>query len=186
MQSRIFTGRRPTRHVSLPGFLAAVLIVLALAGCQTAPPPKVQAAPALAERQVQALQSLGFVKKDEGWLLSLPEPISFEFGQAKLKPGLQTQLDGFATQLLGVQIHHLLIEGHSDNVGPRQFNLDLSKARAEAVAQELLSHGFASSDVERIGLGPDHPATSNETREGRAQNRRVEIVVPASALALQP
>jgi outer membrane protein OmpA-like peptidoglycan-associated protein len=171
--------------LSFPGILAVLVFALTLAGCQSVPPPAPKPPP-LAERQVQALQSLGFVKKDDGWLLNLPEPISFEFNQARLKPNLQNQLDAFATQLLGVEIRRLVIEGHSDNIGPRQFNLDLSKARAEAVAQEFIQHGFANADVARVGLGPDHPATSNETREGRAQNRRVEIVVPASALALQP
>jgi hypothetical protein len=71
--------------LSFPGILAVLVFALTLAGCQSVPPPAPKPPP-LAERQVQALQSLGFVKKDDGWLLNLPEPISFEFNQARLKP----------------------------------------------------------------------------------------------------
>jgi OOP family OmpA-OmpF porin len=54
------------------------------------------------------------------------------------------------------------------------------------VAQEFIGHGFAAQDIQRVGFGPDHPRSDNDTRDGRAQNRRVEIIVPADATVLTP
>jgi outer membrane protein OmpA-like peptidoglycan-associated protein len=183
MQTRSFTATLAPRWRALRGGVAVLLAALVLNACQSAPPPK---PPSLAERQEATLRALGFSRNDQGWLLNLPEPISFEFSKTELKPDLRTHIDGFSEQLLKVEIRKLRIEGHTDNLGPRDFNLSLSQQRAEAVAQEFIAHGFAESDVERVGLGPDHPTTGNDTREGRAQNRRVEIVIPANALSLKP
>jgi len=158
---------------------ASVFAILAIAGCQSLPLPHV---PSLAEKQVQTLKTLGFEKNDEGWLLDLPEPIYFEFGKAVPKPDLKANIAPIAEELLRVDIRKLRIEGHSDNAGPRDFNRELSQRRADAVAREFAEQGFADNNVERIGFGPDHPIADNRSREGRAQNRRVEIIVPVGAL----
>jgi outer membrane protein OmpA-like peptidoglycan-associated protein len=174
------TLRRSGRRLPRWRIALLMLALLSLAACKSAAPKP----PSLAQRQVQLLQSLGFNKTEDGWLLSLPDPISFEFDQARLKADVQRNVDRFAEQLLKLEIGSLRVEGHSDNIGPRQVNVELSQRRAEAVAREFIARGFASSSIQSIGLGPDSPAAPNDTRDGRAQNRRVEIIVPADALVL--
>jgi len=71
------------------------------------------------------------------------------------------------------------VESHTDNVGTQKSNLDLSQARAEAVKSELIARGVAASRIETAGMGQELPIASNDTAEGRARNRRTEIVVTA-------
>ena len=149
-----------------------------LAGC-AAPAPK----PTLAQRQMETLSRLGFRKVDDGWLLALPDRISFQTDKADIKPGFRKTIEDFAHQLLDVDIRELRIEGHTDNVGAREYNLILSQRRADTVADVFVSAGFAARNVLRKGLGPDRPAAENGSAEGRAQNRRVEIIIPSNALA---
>jgi outer membrane protein OmpA-like peptidoglycan-associated protein len=170
-------GKLRARSLTRSG--AMLTMTVALAACQSAPPPK---EPSLGERQARSLQALGFSKGDEGWLLRLPEPIWFGFDKAEMNPGMQHSLDSLADDLHTNAIRKLRIEGHSDNIGPRQVNIELSRRRAEVVAREFIAHGFGDANIERIAFGPDRPAASNDTAAGRAQNRRVEIIVPSDTL----
>jgi outer membrane protein OmpA-like peptidoglycan-associated protein len=70
----------------------------------------------------------------------------------------------------------VLIEGHTDSRGSDQYNEALSERRARAVATELESRGIAAGQVQTLGRGKAYPVASNDTPEGRQQNRRVEIV----------
>lgn len=71
----------------------------------------------------------------------------------------------------------LHVVGHTDNVGDLDYNLKLSKARAEAVVNELVSkHKIAADRLKAHGVGPLSPVSSNDSEEGRALNRRVELV----------
>jgi len=170
----------PQRRFALALALACLFAAMALlAGCATTPPP----APTLAQRQAETLTKLGFHKVDDGWLLILPERISFEFNKDDLKPEFHKTITDFAHQLLAVDIRQLRVEGHTDNLGAREYNLALSERRADAVAEAFVAAGFTAKDVERKGLGFTRPAADNGTPEGRAQNRRVEIIVVSSALA---
>jgi outer membrane protein OmpA-like peptidoglycan-associated protein len=175
--SSVFISSKPRHRFAFA--LACLFAALALlAGCAAAPPK-----PTLAQRQAQTLSNLGFKKVDDGWLLILPERISFEFNKDDLKPEFNKTIAGFAHQLLAVDIRQLRVEGHTDNVGARDYNVALSGRRADAVADAFVAAGFAAKDVERKGLGFDRPDGDNKTPEGRAQNRRVEIIVLSSALA---
>ena len=69
------------------------------------------------------------------------------------------------------------MRGHTDNVGTRDYNLGLSKRRADAVAKVLTEGGFPADRVEATGLGYSVPLADNATAEGRARNRRVVIIV---------
>lgn len=160
---------------ALAGLLTALVL---LAGCASAPPK-----PTLAQRQTQALTGMGFNKVDDGWLLTLPDRISFEFNKAEIKPEFRKAIADFARQLLAVEIRQLRVEGHTDNLGAHDYNVDLSQRRAEMVADAFVADGFAAQDILRKGHGPDRPAADNGSAEGRAQNRRVEIIVPSSGLA---
>ena len=172
------TARRRYHSFSALACLFAALALLA--GCATAPPK-----PTLAQRQTETLTKLGFKKIDDGWLLILPDRISFEFNKDDLKPEFRTTIADFAHQLLNVDIRELRVEGHSDNVGAADYNLALSQRRADVVADAFIADGFAARDVGRKGFGSTRPAADNGSPEGRAQNRRVEIIVLSNALATQ-
>lgn len=166
-------------HRGFISMLASLLVALAvLAGCAAAPPK-----PTLEQRQRQALTEMGFHKVDDGWLLILPERISFEFNKDALKPEFRKTIADFAHQLLSVDIRQLHVEGHTDNLGAHDYNLTLSQRRADIVADAFVADGFAAKDILRKGLGADQPAADNGTTDGRAQNRRVEIIVPSAALS---
>jgi outer membrane protein OmpA-like peptidoglycan-associated protein len=169
---------RPTRRPSLPIACLVVLLVL-LAGCAFMHPPK----QTLGQRQVQTLTELNFKKTDDGWLLALPDHLLFDFNKDELKPQLRKTIANFAHRLLDVDIRQLRVEGHTDNVGVHGYNTELSQRRASVVASTFVANGFTAEDIVYEGLGPDHPAADNATPEGRAQNRRVEIIVEAHSLA---
>jgi outer membrane protein OmpA-like peptidoglycan-associated protein len=103
--------------------------------------------------------------------------ILFETGKADLKPESTPVLKEIAAALKEHADLRILIEGHTDNVGAAASNLTLSEARAAAVKTALVSqYGADAARIETKGLGDTKPAVSNTTAEGRAQNRRVEIV----------
>lgn len=156
-------------------FLVAGL--LALSGCASAP--------SLPARQAQTLTTLGFDKIEDGWKLTLPEHVLFEFDKEELKPGLRESVTTVSRQLLAVEIRQVRVEGHTDNIGTREYNQALSLRRANHVAEVLVAEGFAEANVERKGYGPDRPIAKNSSDEGRAENRRVEIIVLSNALSPQ-
>lgn len=173
---------RSPAHRAQRGLLAIVLLLCAvlLAACASVPQQSQR------QRQTATLTSLGFTAQPDGdWMMALPEAISFEFDSDVLRPEFIGTVAGYAQQLLAVDIRTLRVEGHTDNVGAEDYNQALSQRRAEAVANVLVDNGFAQRDVERIGMGFSHPAASNDTPEGRQQNRRVELIVHASGLATQ-
>ncbi|HEX6832124.1 MAG TPA: OmpA family protein [Rudaea sp.] len=164
--------------------VAVCVLLAALSGCQSAPPPvrHEPPPPSPAELRAQALDSLGFDRSEQGWLLRLPDPIWFDFNKASINADMQHNLEGIADDLIKAKIRSLRIEGHTDNTGPRDYNVELSRKRAEAVAQTFIAHGFEDAKIERVAYGPDRPVAPNDTRDGRALNRRVEIIVPTKAV----
>ena len=103
--------------------------------------------------------------------------ILFETGKAELQPESRPVLKEIAATLKQHAELTILIEGHTDNVGPAASNLALSEARAAAVKAALVSgFGVVADRIATRGFGDTKPAVPNTTAEGRAQNRRVEIV----------
>jgi outer membrane protein OmpA-like peptidoglycan-associated protein len=105
--------------------------------------------------------------------------ILFETGRADLKPESRPVLKEIAETLKQHADLKILIEGHTDNVGSPVSNLALSESRAAAVKAALVSDfGVEAGRISTVGLGDTRPAVANDTAEGRAQNRRVEVVKP--------
>ena len=103
--------------------------------------------------------------------------IFFDTGKAVLKPESAAAIGEIATLLKGDAAVRVFIVGHTDNVASLDLNIKLSQARAEAVVQSLAAqHGIAAARLTARGVGPLAPVASNETEEGRARNRRVELV----------
>lgn len=102
---------------------------------------------------------------------------TFDFGSAELTPELQTLLDTGAGILLRNPSILMTIEGHTDSVGSDAFNLALSNARAQAGVDYLVARGVQAERLFAVGYGETRPIASNETAEGRRQNRRLEFIL---------
>lgn len=100
----------------------------------------------------------------------------FEFGSASLTPKATSMLDEVAVDIRQLTPKRLSIVGHTDNVGGDAANQKLSERRAEAVFEYLRKKGVKVQDVDRVGFGERAPASSNESEEGRAKNRRAEVM----------
>ena len=103
--------------------------------------------------------------------------IHFDFNKTDIKPESAGTLDEIAKYLKGNQAVELLVAGHTDNVGGFEFNRDLSQRRAKAVVDALISkYGIAAGRLVPFGVSFAAPMAPNETEDGRAKNRRVELV----------
>jgi OOP family OmpA-OmpF porin len=101
--------------------------------------------------------------------------VNFQFGKAELTPVSLQILDDVAAALNEFPLVHVEVQGHTDATGPENVNLNLSAARAEAVATYLASKGVARERLQSKGYGSSKPIGNDKTRAGRAQNRRVEL-----------
>lgn len=111
-------------------------------------------------------------------VITLSGQVLFASGQSTLLPAATTALENVATALKASSGGTIVIEGHTDSQGRRDYNLALSQARAEAVRSFLTSRGVPAEALRAVGVGPDRPIADNRSAEGRANNRRVEIVLP--------
>jgi outer membrane protein OmpA-like peptidoglycan-associated protein len=103
--------------------------------------------------------------------------IEFEKGKARLEPSSQPLLDEIAHLLKQAPLSSIRVEGHTDNTGQAEYNQNVSLTRAQAVVDYLAGQGVAADRLEAVGVGQERPVASNDTREGRMKNRRVEIIV---------
>ena len=121
---------------------------------------------------------LGTVVYTDGCAMVLArlEGVHFAFDSAKLTSEAKSILDGALTAIKANPSAHLTVEGHTDSTGSDSYNYDLSQRRAQAVVNHLSSSGVAASRMSSVGKGASNPVASNDTSEGRAQNRRVEVI----------
>jgi len=124
-----------------------------------------------------AMKEIAQVKEEKRGLIISLSDILFDSGKATLLQGTQRQLAQLGKILSGYSDRRIIVEGHTDNVGGNAFNLQLSEARAESVRNALIEQGVSPNLISAVGYGQSKPVASNDTRQGRAQNRRVEIVV---------
>ncbi len=118
------------------------------------------------------------VKEDtRGTIITLPGGVFFETNKATLLANAQQKLDQIVEALKGQEDRKIRVEGFTDSTGTHDLNMDLSKRRAESVRAYLVGHGIAADRVVSEGFGETRPVADNKNAEGRADNRRVEIVV---------
>ena len=103
--------------------------------------------------------------------------VLFAFNQSELTPAAQSKLDSLMPKLQSADVVSIKVIGHTDSVGSDIYNQALSERRASSVAAYLLSQGLAPSKLTSEGKGQSQPVADNETEEGRAKNRRVELHV---------
>jgi len=114
-------------------------------------------------------------------IVTLPQDILFATDSTVVRSDLQRDLRAVAGNLQAYPDTTIQIIGHTDSDGDAGYNLDLSQRRADAVAGVLTQSGVSSARIRTIGRGEDQPVASNLTPEGKAQNRRVEIVILPNA-----
>jgi OmpA-OmpF porin, OOP family len=135
-----------------------------------------QTATARATKLEQELKELQAKETERGLELTLGD-VLFEVNQANLRPGAMRNLYQLAEFLKQNPTRNVLIEGHTDSTGSEATNLELSRRRAEAVREFLITSGVSPDRVTARGHGETYPIASNDTAAGRQQNRRVEVVV---------
>jgi len=104
----------------------------------------------------------------------------FDFDKSTIKPEGRQLLDQVASQAQGINLETIIAVGHTDSTGPEAYNQKLSERRAASVKAYLVQKGIDPNRIYTEGKGELSPVASNATREGRAQNRRVEIEIVGS------
>lgn len=124
-----------------------------------------------------ANDGISITNTGDSLIVSLPQDITFATDSFTVRPSLQSDLGKVASHLLKYPDSTVQVVGHTDSEGDATYNLGLSQRRANAVSDILRSDGVPYNRLQISGRGEEQPVASNLTEEGRAQNRRVEIIV---------
>lgn len=122
------------------------------------------------------LEHMQLRETEQGVVITLGD-VLFETGESELKPEAANNVSDVVELLNSESDKRIRIEGHTDSQGNAEFNKRLSELRAEAVQQSLINAGIDADRITLAGLGEDFPIASNDTAEGRAQNRRVDVIL---------
>lgn len=128
-------------------------------------------------RQQMASSGVSVDRQGDTIHLQAPEAITFSSGRADLKPAFYPVLDKLADSLRQYPDTVVQVEGHTDSSGSASQNQMLSENRANNVRSYLMQRGIPGSRLVAVGYGASRPLASNDTASGRAQNRRVEILI---------
>ena len=133
-----------------------------------------------AEELRQDLDGATVERVGEGIKITFNSGLMFDHDSYQIKPETERNLSELANTLQEYEDTNVLIEGHTDNSGAEDYNLQLSDWRAEAVSKFLNEKGVKNGRLAMEGYGEAQPVASNETTEGRQQNRRVEVAIYAN------
>jgi outer membrane protein OmpA-like peptidoglycan-associated protein len=128
-----------------------------------------------AERDAHAMQIERV--RDDMLKLTLDSEVSFDFDRADIKPSFRQSLDKLATIINKYDRTEVQVVGHTDSLGPADYNMDLSRRRAARVSDYLVMRGVAADRLDTAGRGESEPRDSNTTADGRQLNRRVELFI---------
>ncbi|SDH81191.1 OmpA family protein [Paraburkholderia phenazinium] len=151
------------------GATACAVALLTLTGC---------ASPLDRAKETSLNEAVGIeVKPVAGGIsVRLPEAALFDFGKSEIRPDAVAVINRSAV-LLNRSKKPILVEGYTDNVGTLEYNQQLSETRATTVGYALVARGVKMERIRTKGNAYNNPVASNDTPEGRALNRRTEIVV---------
>jgi outer membrane protein OmpA-like peptidoglycan-associated protein len=134
----------------------------------------------------EELVEIAKVKEEQSrMVITLNGSVLFKTGESNLMPTAQRKLDQVAAVLKEHEDKYITIEGHTDSRGDTSDNMALSRARATSVMTYLVSQGVPQDRVKAIGAGESQPIATNDTPEGRANNRRVEIILSENEMKSQ-
>ncbi|MBP0601305.1 OmpA family protein [Aeromonas sanarellii] len=149
--------------------LVALLLTL-LAACQSVPQ-------GLTADQVATLKEQGFHLTDEGWTLDISNKVLFANNVGALNPQTRQVVERLGKALIDVGLNRARVDGHTDSNGEAAYNQQLSLKRAQSVADVLMSVGMPQGNLDIRGRGEEAPIADNGTAAGRAENRRVAIII---------
>ena len=132
---------------------------------------------AAASRAQEQLRKMEAIREEEGRMVISLSGVLFEAGGNELSAPAQAKLDTVAQALAAYPDRNIVVEGHTDARGSDATNQELSQRRADAVRVYLEGRGVPAERMRSIGRGESAPIASNDTAEGRANNRRVEVIV---------
>jgi len=126
------------------------------------------------------LQGAKVERVGEGIKVTFDAGILFDFDKATLRPASETELQKLAVILDKYPDTNILLEGHTDSKGTEEYNLNLSRERAQSVSNYLATRGVTPTRFTIMGYGESQPVATNDTDEGRQLNRRVEVAIYAN------
>ena len=132
------------------------------------------------QRELEAQLSgsgVGVARQGDNLVLRMPSDVTFASNQSSINPAFNATLDDVAAVLNRYDQSVVDIIGHADSDGAEDYNLNLSRQRASSVAQYLVNRNVLADRLYVDGRGESQPVASNATAEGKAQNRRVEILI---------
>jgi len=132
------------------------------------------------QRELEAELSgsgVGVARQGDNLVLRMPSDVTFASNQSSINPGFYATLDDVAAVLNRYDQSVVDIIGHADSDGAEDYNLTLSRQRASSVAQYLVNRNVLADRLYVDGRGESQPVATNATAEGKAQNRRVEILI---------
>lgn len=130
-----------------------------------------------AERLQQQIAELEARPTERGLVLTLGSDVLFDFDRYELRAGAERTVGRIAEFLNEYEDRQVLVEGFTDSVGSRDYNMGLSERRANAVKIGLVDRGVDPGRIRIRGYGPDYPVASNDSDAGRQLNRRVEVII---------
>ena len=136
----------------------------------------------LRARLLQQLNSILATRDSARGLVANMSDVLFRSGSFELLPGARERLAKVSGIVLAYPSLHVAIEGHTDSVGGDDYNQELSEHRAQSVRDYFVQQGISANAIEARGFGKSEPIASNDTPEGRQQNRRVELVLSGDAI----
>ncbi len=138
----------------------------------------------LRARLLQQLNSILATRDSARGLVANMSDVLFRSGSFELLPAARERLAKVSGIVLAYPSLHVAIEGHTDSIGSDEYNQQLSEHRAQAVRDYFVQQGINSSAVEARGFGKTEPIASNDSSEGRQQNRRVELILSGDAIGV--
>ncbi len=133
-----------------------------------------------ADEMRQDLKNAKVERVGEGIKITFDSGILFATNSSDLQPAAKTNIESLAKILNKYPDTNILVAGHTDNTGTAEYNQKLSDRRAEAVTNYAKTLGVQGSRLTSVGKGETDPVVSNDTQEGRQQNRRVEVAIFAN------
>lgn len=130
------------------------------------------------DKQAKELEEIAETKRtDQGIVTKLKGDITFKTGKSQVRPEARQRLQQMADIMRKYPENQITIIGHTDSTGPGTVNEKLSRERANEVKNILVSNGVQASSINTMGVASTDPIASNQTEEGRAANRRVELAI---------
>jgi len=136
----------------------------------------------LRARLLQQLNSILATRDSARGLIANMSDVLFRSGSFELLPGARERLAKVSGIVLAYPSLHVAVEGHTDSVGSDDYNQQLSEHRAQSVRDYFVQQGIPAGTIEARGFGKTEPIATNDTAEGRQQNRRVELVLSGDAI----